>query len=117
MIFLTLSTYERVDFICVGTLSSSAQHKFPFSVMIRWYVRVCAMRETIGLLLQLLGIAVWTEVNTESPRCTYYFGPFSSFAEAEQNQAGFIEDIKGEGAKGIAVVVKRCSPDELTIFD
>ncbi len=75
------------------------------------------MRMTIASLLQKLGIAVWTEVRTESPCCTYYFGPFSSFTEAEETQAGFIEDIKREGAKGIAVAIKRCKPDELTVFD
>ncbi len=75
------------------------------------------MKEALASLLKQLGIAVWTKVTTESPRCTYYFGPFYSFTEAEKTQAGFIEDIKGEGAKGIAVVIKRCNPGNLTIFD
>jgi hypothetical protein len=75
------------------------------------------MRKTLASVLQKLGIAVWAEVSTESPRCTYYFGPFSSVTEAEEAQTGFIEDIKEEGAKGIAVAIKRCNPDELTIFD
>jgi hypothetical protein len=74
------------------------------------------MRTTIASVLQKLGIAVWAKVSTESPRCTYYFGPFSSFTEAEEAQAGFIEDIKEEGATGIAVAIERCNPQELTIF-
>jgi Domain of unknown function (DUF1816) len=75
------------------------------------------MKDTFTSLLQKLGIAVWNEVTTEFPRCTYYFGPFISFTEAERTQSGFIEDIKGEGAEGIAVVIKRCNPADLTIFD
>jgi Domain of unknown function (DUF1816) len=75
------------------------------------------MRETFATLLQKLGLAVWNEVTTESPRCTYYFGPFSSFTEAEKMQSGFIEDIEGEGAEGIAAAIKRCNPENLTVFD
>lgn len=68
-------------------------------------------------LLEQLGMAVWIEIVTESPRCTYYFGPFGSTAEAEEEQPGYIEDLRLEGATGIVALIKRCKPDDLTIFD
>ncbi len=68
-------------------------------------------------LLEQFGMAVWVEIITASPRCTYYFGPFGSTAEAEEAQSGYIEDLRSEGATGIVVLIKRCKPDNLTIFD
>jgi hypothetical protein len=59
----------------------------------------------------------WGEVTTQSPPCTYYFGPFQSFQEAKSASTGYIEDLLSEGALGIKVVVKRCRPDVLTIVD
>ncbi len=68
-------------------------------------------------ILETLGLAVWIEIVTDSPRCTYYFGPFSSESEAEGAKIGYIEDIEAEGSKGLAVMVKRCKPEMLTIYD
>lgn len=75
------------------------------------------MQESLISLLDFLGLAWWVEIKTDSPRCTYYFGPFSSSDEAENAKSGYIEDLQGEGAQGIAVVVKRCKPTQLTIVD
>lgn len=75
------------------------------------------MRETYISLLELLGRAVWVEITTDSPRCTYFFGPFSSMPEAEEAKFGYIEDLESEGANGISVTIKRCNPEELTIYD
>lgn len=61
-----------------------------------------------------LKTAWWAEITTTSPRCTYYFGPFQSYDEAKQAYPGYIEDLDGEGAQGIIVVVKRCNPEVLT---
>ncbi|MEI6064995.1 MAG: DUF1816 domain-containing protein, partial [Pseudanabaena sp. ELA748] len=33
-------------------------------------------------VLEKLGLAVWVEIVTDAPRCTYYFGPFISEANA-----------------------------------
>jgi len=66
-------------------------------------------------LLNKLGLAWWIEVATGSPRCTYYFGPFSSVGEANAAQAGYVEDLEKEGAQEIVVDVKRCRPGQLTI--
>ena len=68
-------------------------------------------------ILETLGLAVWIEIVTDLPRCTYYFGPFSSESEAEGAKIGYIEDIEAEGSKGLAVMVKRCKPEMLTIYD
>ncbi len=59
----------------------------------------------------------WAEVTTQCPHCIYYFGPFQSFVEAKAACPGYVDDLKSEGALGIEVVVKRCHPDVLTIFD
>lgn len=75
------------------------------------------MKETLLQLLNLIGFAFWVEIGTTIPRCTYYFGPFLSKAEAEAAKAGYLEDLLGEGAQGIQVEIKRCKPKNLTIFD
>lgn len=59
----------------------------------------------------------WVKIVTETPHCTYYFGPFDSAREAKLNQGGYIEDLEQEGAKGIAVLVSQCQPETLTICD
>lgn len=71
----------------------------------------------IASFLNRLGFAWWVEVITQSPSCTYYFGPFASSQEAEAEKLGFIDDLEQEQAQGIQVAVKRCQPSELTIFD
>lgn len=75
------------------------------------------MKETLLQLLNLIGFAFWVEIGTTIPRCTYYFGPFLSKAEAEGAKEGYLEDLLGEGAQGIQVEIKRCKPKKLTIFD
>jgi Domain of unknown function (DUF1816) len=57
----------------------------------------------------------WAEIITATPHCIYFFGPFQSSEEAEDAYPGYIEDLDGEGAQGIAVAIKRCEPMALTI--
>ena len=57
----------------------------------------------------------WVEIVTDSPRCTYYFGPFDTDKEASSNTPGYIEDLESEGAKRVSIRIKRCQPRELTI--
>jgi hypothetical protein len=59
----------------------------------------------------------WVEIITTKPRCTYYFGPFPTQDEAKAAYPGYIEDLDSEGAQGIAIVIKRCQPTELTICE
>lgn len=75
------------------------------------------MKELLIKMLDLFGLACWLEISTESPRCTYYFGPFLTMKDARISQDGYIEDLLEEGAKGIAVTIKRFKPRDLTIFD
>jgi hypothetical protein len=75
------------------------------------------MKEIWISVLESVGLAWWVEIVTENPACTYYFGPFGSSQDAEAEQPGYIQDLEAEGAKGLQVVVKRCKPTQLTIFD
>lgn len=61
--------------------------------------------------------AWWAKITTNKPRCTYYFGPFQNYDEAKQAYPGYIEDLDGEGAQGIVVVIERCQPEVLTICE
>ena len=75
------------------------------------------MKELVTGMFDSLGWAYWVEITTDNPRCIYYFGPFLNEKEAISAQSGYIEDLKDEGAEGIIVVVKRCKPEQLTIFE
>lgn len=75
------------------------------------------MKEFFTSILSFFGLAWWVEIVTEHPHCTYYFGPFFSNNEALAAKTGYIEDLEQEGAKGIAVAIKRCKPAKLTIYD
>jgi len=75
------------------------------------------MKEFFINILDGLGLSWWAEIVTDAPRCTYYFGPFASEADAQAAKAGYIEDLEQEGAVGIRCTVKRCKPDRLTIYD
>lgn len=75
------------------------------------------MTKLITEIVDSLGLAYWAEITTDNPHCIYYFGPFLSKQEVLSSQNGYIEDLKGEDAQGIAVKIERCKPKELTIFD
>ena len=59
----------------------------------------------------------WVEIVTDSPHCTYYFGPFDTDKEASSNTPGYIEDLESEGAKRVSIRIKRCQPSDLTICE
>ncbi len=59
----------------------------------------------------------WVEIITNFPRCTYYFGPFDNDQEALTHTPGYIEDLESEGAKRVSIIIKRCQPSELTIYE
>jgi Domain of unknown function (DUF1816) len=75
------------------------------------------MNEIWISVLETVGLAWWVEIVTSTPACTYYFGPFSSAQEAESYRSGYVQDLEEEGAQGLQVVVKRCKPTRLTIFE
>lgn len=76
-----------------------------------------SVKEFLINIFQGFGWAWWVEIVTHNPRCVYYFGPFLSVKDANAAKAGYIEDLENEGAQGIAAIVKRCKPDNLTISD
>ncbi|NER39014.1 MAG: DUF1816 domain-containing protein [Oscillatoria sp. SIO1A7] len=76
-----------------------------------------ALKELWVNLLNFFGLSWWVEIVTETPRCTYYFGPFGSKKEAEAARVGYIEDLEQEGAQGLVYNVKRCKPVNLTVSD
>ena len=78
-----------------------------------WY----NFKEPFISLSNILGLAWWVEITTQSPSCTYYFGPFLSESEAKKSSKGYVEDLEIEGAIGIIVNIKRCKPDVLTIAE
>ncbi len=75
------------------------------------------LKELMINLLNAFGLAWWVEIVSQTPRCTYYFGPFITKTEAEIAKSGYIEDLENEGAQGIAFLVKRCKPEVLTLSD
>lgn len=75
------------------------------------------MNELLTNLLNLFGLAWWVEVITETPHCTYYFGPFLSAKAATAAKSGYVEDLEQEGAQGIKVTLKRFKPTMLTVAD
>ncbi len=75
------------------------------------------MKEQMINILHFLGLAYWVEILTEKPRCTYYFGPYFHKSEAQAASLGFIEDLEQEGAQGIKVLIKRCKPVNLTVYE
>ncbi len=75
------------------------------------------MNDLLANLLNLFGFAWWVEVMTETPTCTYYFGPFMSAKAADASKSGYVEDLEQEGAQGIKVTLKRFKPTRLTVAD
>ena len=75
------------------------------------------IKEMIANFLPMNPQNWWVEVTTELPRCTYYFGPFQNYQEAEMMYPGYIEDLEMEGAEQIQSAIKRCKPEKLTVFD
>jgi len=60
----------------------------------------------------------WLKITTKVPKCTYYFGPFDSSAEAKSLQPGYIEDLMAEDAQGIHIELERVSqPESLTVCE
>lgn len=59
----------------------------------------------------------WVKIDTQFPKCIYYFGPFDSAQEAEKYHGEYLQDLQQEGAQGIKIKIQQCQPQKLTIFD
>ena len=75
------------------------------------------LKEPVIFVLEQLTLALWSEIVTEQPQCTYYFGPFACANSAQKAVSGYIEDLKQESAQVIGVTFSRVQPRELTIED
>ncbi|MEG5038498.1 DUF1816 domain-containing protein [Microcoleus vaginatus GB2-A3] len=51
----------------------------------------------------------WVEVDTDSPKRTYCFGPYDSRQEASDRSTGYIRDLENKGAKKITINLKQGS--------
>jgi hypothetical protein len=75
------------------------------------------VKEFFISVLERFKLAWWVEIVTNTPRCTYYFGPFLSRQEAKSYQPGYIEDLESEGTRIVSVEVMQGQPKELTSCD
>lgn len=73
------------------------------------------MKEILISIFNFFGLAWWIEVVTQNPLCTYYFGPFLTAGDAEDEKVGYLEDLEAETAQVSAVFIKRCKPTKVTI--
>lgn len=58
----------------------------------------------------------WVEIETTSPHCTYYFGPFDSDQEARDRCPGYLEDLTAEGSHCVNILIKYCQPTALMVL-
>lgn len=75
------------------------------------------LKNTVSGFLPKSNMAWWVEITTTEPRCKYYFGPFQNSSEAGAASPGYVEDLESEEAQGIAINIKYCKPNVLTVFD
>lgn len=75
------------------------------------------IKKILTKLLKNIVQQYWIEVTTAKPSCLYYFGPFLTHKGAKLALPGFIEDLETENAEDIKAEIKRCQPQELTIFE
>ncbi|CAN1212256.1 hypothetical protein TUMEXPCC7403_18760 [Tumidithrix helvetica PCC 7403] len=59
----------------------------------------------------------WLEIFTAQPPCIYYFGAFETAQEAEESQAGFVQDLYLEGTQGIATRLRFFQPTQLVVTE
>ena len=63
-----------------------------------------------------LGLAWWAKVETNSPRVTYWFGPFLTKRSLRGSLRSFLEELNNEGSNDITHTLMRCKRNEpLTI--
>ena len=63
-----------------------------------------------------LGLAWWAKIQTDSPKVTYWFGPFLTKRNLNGNLEIFIRELNEEGSTNITHTLIRCKKSEpLTI--
>ena len=69
-------------------------------------------RKLIRNLGNKLGLAWWAKVDTGTPSCTYWYGPFLSKRSLKVNLDAFLNDLSEEGSKDIKHSIVRCKKEE-----
>jgi carboxylesterase type B len=60
----------------------------------------------------------WIKIITQSPACTYYFGPFDSRQEAQVNQNDYLQDLQAEAAQVTSTqILQQSPPQQLTVCE
>ena len=59
-----------------------------------------------------LGLAWWAKIETQNPNATYWYGPFLSKRNLEDNILSFIKDLTDEGSTDIKHSLVRCKKEE-----
>ena len=59
-----------------------------------------------------LGLAWWAKIETVNPNTTYWYGPFLTKRNLEQNIISFIKDLSDEGSTDIKHSLVRCKKEE-----
>ena len=59
-----------------------------------------------------LGLAWWAKIETETPSVTYWYGPFLTKRNLNENLKIFLDDLSQEGSKGIKHSIVRCNKEE-----
>ena len=59
-----------------------------------------------------LGLAWWAKIQTVNPNVTYWYGPFLSKRNLEENILSFINDLSDEGSTNIKHSILRCKKEE-----
>ncbi len=83
--------------------------------MTRFPMTPLTMTTPLAVGQPALAFGWWVEIFTSAPLCIYYFGPFDSESEANFYRRGYVEDLKGEGARIVAVKLRLTQPRQLTI--
>ena len=59
-----------------------------------------------------LGLALWAKIETANPNAIYWYGPFLTKSNLEENIISFIKDLSDEGSKDIKHSLVRCKKEE-----
>jgi len=73
---------------------------------------VCRPIKLIRNFGNKLGLAWWAKIETVNPNATYWFGPFLTKRNLEDNIFSFIKDLSDEGSKDIKHSLVRCKKEE-----
>lgn len=83
----------------------------------QWVLAVIGRKRSGQKLSGTSALPWWVRIQTASPRCVYYFGPFRRRWTAQQHQYGYYKDLANEQAQGIEVMILQDDPTQLTLCE